>query len=119
MQPKRGLASLRMLLERILQNAFPHESGAARLQQVGLFTLIYLLQDDGEAVTARRLAQMTGQAETNVGTQLKKLIDLGLLERTAILNKEGRGRAYHLTVKQNAKTRRLTKAIDKAASSRK
>src|SRR5262249_10345676 len=71
------------------------------------------------AVTARRLAQMTGQAETNVGTQLKKLIDLGLLERTAILNKEGRGGAYHLNVKKKAKTRRLTKAIDKGAASTK
>ena len=108
-----------MLLERILENAFPRESGAARLQQVGLFTLIYLLQGDDKAVTARRLAEMTGQAETNVGTQLKKLMDLDLVERTAILNKHGRGRAYHLAVKQNGKTRRLTKAIDKAASSRK
>ena len=54
----------------------------------------------------------------DIGQQLKKLIDLGLVERTQILNKQGRGRAYHLAVKQNAKTKRLTKAIEKAASPR-
>ncbi|MFL5084265.1 MAG: hypothetical protein ACJ8FP_05565 [Xanthobacteraceae bacterium] len=46
MQAKRTLSSLRMRLERILENAFPKESGAARLQQVWLFTLIYLMQAD-------------------------------------------------------------------------
>src|SRR5688572_20205743 len=35
---------LRMLVERILCEVFPEETGAARLQQVGLFTLIFVLQ---------------------------------------------------------------------------
>jgi hypothetical protein len=63
MQAKRTLNALRMRLERILEKAFPDESGAARLQQVGLFTLIYLLQSDKVEVTARRLSHMTGQSE--------------------------------------------------------
>jgi len=49
-----------MLIERILENAFPDETGAARLQQLGLFTLIYLLQGKEEPVTARQLSQLTG-----------------------------------------------------------
>src|SRR5262249_40815642 len=60
MQEKRTFNTLRMRLERILEKAFPKESGAARLQQVGLFTLIYLMQTDKEDVTARRLSLMTG-----------------------------------------------------------
>ena len=108
-----------MLLERILEATFPHESGAARVQQVGLFTLIYVLQGDRKPVTARRLAEMTGQPEGDIGRQLQKLIALDLLERKQIRNRQGRGRAFHLVVKQNGKTRRLTKAIDKAASGKK
>ena len=119
MQPQRGFNSFFMLLERILENAFPGESGAARLQQVGLFTLIFMLQSREEPVTVGRLASMTGQDEANIGRQLKKLIELDLIERTPILNKQGRGSAYHLAVKQNAKAKRLTKAIVKAAASRK
>ena len=49
-----------MLVERILAEALPGETGAARLQQVGLFTLIFMLQSDDEPVTASRLAAMTG-----------------------------------------------------------
>ena len=119
MQPQSGYHTLLMLLERILENAFSRESGAARLQQVALFTLIYLMQALERPVTAARLAEMSGQADSNIAKHVKKLIDLGLVERIPALNKQGRGRAYHLVVKQNAKTKRLTKAIDKAASSRK
>jgi len=119
MQPSGAIADLRMLLERILEKTFPRESGAARMQQVALFTLIYVLQGDDEPVTARRLAELSGQPEGDVGQKVKKLIALDLVERTQILNKQGRGRAYRLTVKQNSKTKPLTKAIAKAASKRK
>src|SRR6266849_1700119 len=37
-----------MHVERILGEVFPDETGAARLQQVGLFTLIFMLQGKGE-----------------------------------------------------------------------
>src|SRR5262245_48023520 len=60
MQPNRGLTELLMCLERILESAFPGESGAARLQQVALFTLIYLLQRHGKPATASRLGEMSG-----------------------------------------------------------
>jgi len=119
MQPNRGITELLMCLERILENAFPGESGAARLQQVALFTLIYLLQRHGKPATASQLAEMSGQATANMGKHLKKLMDLDLIERTAIRNKQGRGHAYELTVRKNGKTKPLTKAIEKGARSRK
>ncbi|MFL5002213.1 MAG: helix-turn-helix domain-containing protein, partial [Xanthobacteraceae bacterium] len=90
MQAKRTLSSLRMRLERILEKAFPKESGAARLQQVGLFTLIFMLQGDEEPVTSSRLAALTGQASSQVHRQLQKLLKIGLVERTAITSPHGR-----------------------------
>lgn len=103
-----------MRVERILKKAFPKESGAARLQQVGLFTLIYMLQGDDEPVTARRLAMMTGQSEGNISNQLKKLFDVKVIKRTQILNKQGRGYAWQLSISDNPKSRRLVKALEKA-----
>ena len=119
MQPNRGITELLMCLERILENAFPGESGAARLQQVALFTLIYLLQRHGKPATASQLAEMSGQATANMGKNLKKLMDLDLIERTPIRNKQGRGHAYELTVRKNGKTKALTKAIEKGTRTRK
>ena len=108
-------ALIRMFVEPILDEVFPHETGAARLQQVGLFTLIFMLQGDEKPVTASRLAAMTGQPAGHIGNQLRKLIKLKLVERKKILNKQGRGHALHLTIKHNAKTKRLAEAISKAA----
>ncbi len=108
-----------MRVQRILKKAFPKESGAARLQQVGLFTLIYMLQGDDEPVTARRLAMMTGQSEGNISNQLRKLFDTEVVERTQILNKQGRGLAWHLSISNNSKSRRLAKAIEKAGAKKK
>jgi chromosome segregation and condensation protein ScpB len=45
---------------------------------------------------------------------VQKLVDRKLIERTKIRNKQGRGRAYRLTVKYSAKTKRLLDAIEKA-----
>jgi predicted transcriptional regulator len=114
MQPNLSQILVRMLVERILAEVLPNETGAARLQQVGLFTLIYMMQGDDEPVTVSRLAQITGTADTQISNQLKKLIKVDLVERTQILNKQGRGYAYAISVKYNAKAKRLVEAIEKA-----
>lgn len=119
MQAETARADIRMRVERILKKVLPKESGAARLQQVGLFTLIYMLQGDDEPVTAARLAALTGQSQGNITTQLKKLLDVRVIERKKILNKQGRGYAWQLSIKDNARTRRLVKAIGRAADRKK
>jgi predicted transcriptional regulator len=73
-----------------------------------------MLQGDDEPVTASRLARVTGQAEAQIGNQLKKLMKVDLVERTQVLNKQGRGHAYAISVKYNAKAKRLVEAIEKA-----
>ena len=108
-----------MLVERILKEVFPRETGAARLQQVGVFTIIYMLQGDKEPVTQRRVAAVTGQHEGQVGVLLKKLFKVGIVERTKILNKQGRGYAWQLSITDNAKTRRLVRAIEKSGARKK
>ena len=105
---------IRMLVERILSEVLPKETGAARLQQVGLFTLIYMLQGDDEPTTVSRLSAMTGQSVSEISLQLKKLMKVDLVERTKILNRQGRGYAWALSIKHNAKTKRLVEAVVKA-----
>jgi DNA-binding MarR family transcriptional regulator len=106
---------LRMLVERILAEAFPEETGAARLQQVGLFTLIFVLQGDKEPVTASRIAALSGQAHSEVSRQVQKLLKIGLVERTAITSPHGRGRAWHLSVKRGPESAKLLEALFEAA----
>jgi predicted transcriptional regulator len=110
MQPPLFLL-VRMLVERILAEAFPDETGALRVQQVGLFTLIFMLQGDDEPVTSARLAAITGQADSQVHRQLQKLLKLGLVERTAITSPHGRGRAWHLSIKHTPESERLAQAL--------
>jgi len=105
-------AIIRMFVERILDEVFPDETGAARLQQIGLFTLVYALQDDKEPVTAARLATLTQQSASQIGKQLQKLMAIDLIERTQVLNRQGRGYAWHLSIKDTEKTRKLRKAIE-------
>jgi predicted transcriptional regulator len=118
MQVDDGRKVIRMYLERILEKAFPGVSAAARLQQIGLFTLIYALQGE-EPVTAARVAAMTGLSDGQVLTHLRKLMALKLIKRTQIKNKQGRGRAYELTIRDTKESKRLIKAIGKATATRK
>ncbi len=94
-------------------------SGAARLQQAGLFLLIYVLQGDKEPVTVSRLKTLTGQSDSGLNRQLNKLLKIGIVEKTQILNKQGRGRAFHLSIKDGAKSRKLVRAIEKGGGKRK
>ena len=93
-------------------------SAGPGIQSHALFLLIYVLQGDKEPVTVSRLERITGQADAGINRQLNKLIKIGIIEKTQILNKLGRGRAFHLSIKDNAKTRRLTRAIDKGGARR-
>jgi len=118
MQVELSRQRLRMFIERIVNKVFAKESGALRMQQIGLFTLIYVLQNDEEPVTASRIATMMGQSNGQVHRQLQKLLKLKLIKRERIRNKQGRGHAYKLTINDTADTRRLAKAIVGASSTK-
>ena len=105
-----------MHVERILGKVFVNETGAARLQQVGLFTLIFVFEKGGEPVTVKRLSEATGQSVGRVHLQLKKLLKVKVIGSKRALNRHGRGYVLHFFIKQNAKTKRLLKAIAGDAS---
>ena len=102
---------VRMFIERIIGETFPGETGAARLQQLGLFVLIFAYESEGKPVTATLLSQLTGQSRNRVYKQLEKLDEVGIIQRTEILSPHGRGRTYQLSIKHNEKTKRLLEAI--------
>ncbi len=104
-----------MYVDPILGRIFRGETGAARLQQVGLFTLIMVLEARGESVTARRLSEVTGQATSAIHLQMEKLLEAKVVGKRRVSNRVGRSYAFEFFVMQNAKTKRLLKALDKAA----
>ena len=107
-----------MFVDRIVSEIIPDETGAARLQQLGLFILIFVLEENGTPVTAARLAAITRQKVSAVQKQLVKLEDVGVIERRKALSKSGRGRALHLFIRHNEKTKKLMKALGKAGGGR-
>src|SRR3954454_23576156 len=111
-EPSRAI--LRMFFERILDEVFPDETGAARLQQIGLFSLIYALEAEAAPVTAARLSELTKQSPGQISKQLQKLLAIGLIDRTKIVNKQGRGHAWGLSIKHTPQTRKLLAAIERA-----
>ena len=46
---------------------------------------------------------------------MEKLDEIGIIQRTEILSRHGRGRTFQLSIKHNDKTKRLIEAIGKAA----
>ncbi len=116
MQVDRNRELIRMFVERIIDKAFPGETAAARLQQVGLFTLIYMLEGEEEPVTASRLARITALSDAQVITHLRKLIARKLIKRTTIKNKQGRGRAFQLSINHTKETKRVLDAIAKGGA---
>src|SRR3954471_23897028 len=108
-----------MFVERIVSEIIPDETGAARLQQLGLFLLIFVLEEEGLLVTAARHAEMSGQKISAVQKQLLKLEKVEVIERRQAVSKSGRGRAYHLFIKHNEKTKKLLRAMGKSGPRRK
>jgi len=107
-----------MFVDRIVSEIIPDETGAARLQQLGLFILIFVLEENGTPVTAARLAEITKQKVSAVQKQVLRLESVGVIERRHALSKSGRCRAFHLFAKHNEKTEKLMKALGKAAPKR-
>ena len=103
-----------MYVDPILGKIFSDETGAARLQQVGLFTTIMVLEARGEAVTARRLSEVTGQGLSAIHLQMQKLLRVKVIGKRQVPKPSG-GYVLQFFVKQNAKTKQLLKALDEAA----
>jgi hypothetical protein len=100
-----------MSVDRILAEILPKETGAARLQQIGLFTLIFVLEQRGEKVTTLGIARLTGQSPSAVYKKLDKLVAVEVVTRTKTNAKHGRGFVYELSINYDGKAKRLIKAM--------
>src|SRR4051812_42891523 len=103
-----------MFVDRIMDDMFPGETGASRVQQLGLFMIVFALEGREEPVTAARIAEITRQSDSRVQRQVQKLIARDLIERTRIKNKLGRGQAWQLSIKHSPGSKKLLKAIQNA-----
>ena len=108
--PNREL--LRVFAERIVNKVSPDETSAARLQQIGMFALIYIMEKDEEKLTAARLSRFTGLVDSQVLGNVNALVEKDLIVQTAVTSSHGRGRSLQLSIKHNAKTRRLLQALE-------
>jgi predicted transcriptional regulator len=111
MIPPQLQAFLSHFVEQIFEEVFPNETGAARMQQIGLFTTILTMQP----VTAQRIAEVSGQGHSQVHRSLQKLLKLGLVERTKVKNRLGKGQAWELSIKQTPQTQKLIDALMQGA----
>jgi DNA-binding MarR family transcriptional regulator len=101
---------LRMFTRQILDEVFPGETGASRLQQIGVFTLIFGGGEDGQPLTAAQLSELTGQDDAQIARLLHKLMARDLVERTP---GTGRGRPHGLSVKPSPAAKKLIDAMTK------
>ena len=101
---------LRMFSRKILDEVFPGETGASRLQQIGMFTLIFAGDDGGQPLSASQIAELTGHDTSQLARLLRKLIDRDLIERRA---GPGRGAPQLLYVKHSAASKKLVAAMTK------
>jgi DNA-binding MarR family transcriptional regulator len=110
MQPNLAHDLLRMFTRQILDEVFEGETGASRLQQVGLFTLIFSGGEGGQPLTAAQLSELTGQDAGQIGRLVQKLMARGLVERKP---GPGRGRPQVLSVKPSPAAKKLIEAMTK------
>ena len=54
--------------------------------------------------------------DDQIAKQIQKLMAIDLVERTQVLNRQGRGYAWHLSIKDTAQTRKLVRAIERRSS---
>lgn len=99
------------LVKQIVENAFPEETAAARLQQVAVLLTINALQDQPEPLTTQRLGEVYGLTPSQTHKIVTRLVERGLVERSQIHNRLGRGHAYALRVIETDEIRDLRQAI--------
>lgn len=99
------------LVKQIVERAFPEETAAARLQQVAILLTINALQDEPEPLTTQKLGEVYGLTVSQTHKLVTRLVERGLIERTQVLNRRGRGHAFALRVVETEELRQLRQAV--------
>ena len=93
-----GLAAfLASATQRILSELPPDMSGSLRAQHLGIFLAVVSLTELDEVATAATISSFVKLAKTHVGTALKVLVEIGVLDRKKVPPMQGRGFMYVYT----------------------
>ncbi len=101
------------LVKQIVDTVFEKETPAARLQQVAILLTINALQDHEEPLTTQRLGDVFGLGTAQTSRLVLRLVERGLVERERVRNRQGRGHAYVLRVRETPELAALRKAVAK------
>ena len=100
-----------MSVDRILAEILPGETGAARLQQLGLFLLVFVLEQRGEKATVARIRELTRQSQSAIYKQLEKLVDVEVVKRTTTKINRRPGFVNEFSINYGDKAQRLIAAM--------
>ncbi|MEJ7014823.1 MarR family transcriptional regulator [Sinorhizobium meliloti] len=99
------------LVKQIVENAFPEETAASRLQQVAVLLTINALQNQPEPLTTQRLGEIYGLNASQTHKLVTRLVERGLVIREQIHNRLGRGHAFALRLVETPELKILRDAI--------
>lgn len=99
------------LVKQIVENAFPEETAAARLQQVAVLLTINALQNLEEPLTTQRLGEIYGLNASQTHKLVTRLVERGLVERKQVHNRLGRGHAFALQLVETQELKELREAM--------
>jgi hypothetical protein len=86
----RGLGSLLVAASKQITEGLPDgTSGSIRTQHFGLYYAVVVLTELNEPVTVKAISEHTGLAQPHVNTGLRRLSELGVLERRGETPKTG------------------------------
>jgi hypothetical protein len=100
-----------MSVDRVLAEILPGETGAARLQQLGLFLLVLVLEQRGEKVTVARIRELTRQSQSAIYKQLDKLVNVEVVKRTETKIDRPPGYVNEFSINYGDKAQRLIAAM--------
>jgi predicted transcriptional regulator len=86
-------AIIRIVLADLLRN----ETGNMALQHLGILWIIYEYSESNEPITTARLQELTNVHGTTIIKYAERLEQLGLVRRTRVTARHGKGRAWAYT----------------------
>lgn len=100
------------LMEPVVRQTFPDETGAQRMQQVAVLLAIHALRSvSDEPVTATRIVHLFGHAESEVSRLIGRLVDRGLVHRERTTRPGFKGSVVNLTLVENDELKAIFKEM--------
>lgn len=110
MQPENRL--MWHFMKSVAKTAHDDESANMMMQLTAVLMVMDALQENDKVLTTPWLSESLKMKLTNLGTLLLKLKNRGLIDRNRVLNRNGKGHAYALRVKETPELMALRAEID-------